>query len=220
MSPFRLWVYLSAEPLFWLSLTLLAWLVADGLARRTGRHPLANPVLIAVVLLGALLGASRTPYATYFAGAQFVHFLLGPATVALAVPLYRNRHLVRRDALPIAAALVAGSAVAILSAVGVAALFGVPHVVLVSLAPKIGHHGRRDGGGAVARRHPGAHRDARDPHRDHRRDRGDAADERALHTRLRRARLRRWPRRARDRHGARLHGGQRGRNLRRHRHGG
>ncbi len=136
MKGFSLWVYLSTTPLFWLAVTLAAWMIADGLAARAGRHPLVNPVLIAIALVAGLLAATGTDYRTYFDGAQFVHFLLGPATVALAVPLYRNRDLVRRDIAAMAAALLAGSTVAILSAVGIAAAIGVPREVLVSLAPK------------------------------------------------------------------------------------
>jgi predicted murein hydrolase (TIGR00659 family) len=133
---FSLWVYLSTSPLLWLTATLGAWLAADWLARRSGRHPLVNPVLIAVVLLATLLVITGTDYKIYFDGAQFVHFLLGPATVALAVPLYRNRLLVARNLLPMAAALGAGSVTAIVSALAIAAAFGLPHKVLVSLAPK------------------------------------------------------------------------------------
>ncbi len=133
---FSLWVYLSASPLFWLTVTLVAWLVADRLALASDRHPLVNPVLIAVVLVAALLGATGTDYRVYFDGAQFVHFLLGPATVALAVPLWRNRALVRRNLLPMAGALVVGSVVAMVSAVAVAAALGAPREVLASLAPK------------------------------------------------------------------------------------
>src|SRR3546814_16335787 len=67
-------------------------------------NPLVNPVAVAVVLLVVLLFATGVDYATYFEGAQFVHFLLGPATVALAVPLYANFAAVRRAALPMALA--------------------------------------------------------------------------------------------------------------------
>jgi predicted murein hydrolase (TIGR00659 family) len=136
MTPFRLWVYLQTTPLFWLTATLGAFLVADGLAKAARRHPIVNPVAIAIALLGALLALTGTDYQTYFNGAQFVHFLLGPATVALAVPLYRNRELVRRDLLPMAAALVIGAIVAIASALIVAKSLGAPRAVLVSLAPK------------------------------------------------------------------------------------
>jgi predicted murein hydrolase (TIGR00659 family) len=136
VKSFGLWVYLSATPLFWLTVTLGAWLAADGLSRAARRNPLVNPVLIAIALVSMLLLATGTDYQTYFNGAQFVHFLLGPATVALGVPLYRNLALVRRDLLPMAASLLVGAVVAILSAVGIAAAMGVPHKILVSLAPK------------------------------------------------------------------------------------
>ena len=136
MSPFALWVYLSTSPLFWLTVTLLAWLAADRLALACGRHPAVNPVLIAIVLVAVLLHLTGTDFRTYFDGAQFVHFLLGPATVALAVPLWRNRDLVRRNLLPMAAALMVGSVVAIVSAIGIASALGAPRDVVVSLAPK------------------------------------------------------------------------------------
>jgi predicted murein hydrolase (TIGR00659 family) len=135
-NPFSIWVYLSATPLLWLALTLVAWIVADAIARACGRHPLVNPVLIAIAAMGAVLIATGTPYETYFQGAQFVHFLLGPATVAIAVPLVRHRTLVLANILPMAAALLAGAVTAVVSVVGVAAAFGVPREILVSLAPK------------------------------------------------------------------------------------
>jgi predicted murein hydrolase (TIGR00659 family) len=131
-----IWVYLSATPLLGLTLTLLAYLAAYRLYERSGFNPLANPVLIAVLLLVALLAATRTPYKTYFEGAQFVHFLLGPATVALAVPLYEQRAQLRRLALPLAAGLVAGVLTAVLSAVAIAWLLGASRETLLSLAPK------------------------------------------------------------------------------------
>jgi predicted murein hydrolase (TIGR00659 family) len=135
-NPFSIWVYLEAPPLLWLALTLVSWIVADAIARACGRHPLVNPVLIAIAAMGAVLIATGTPYETYFQGAQFVHFLLGPATVAIAVPLVRHRTLVLKNILPMAAALLAGAVTAVVSVVGVAAAFGVPREILVSLAPK------------------------------------------------------------------------------------
>jgi predicted murein hydrolase (TIGR00659 family) len=132
----RLWVYLQTTPLFWLTATLGAYLVADRLSVAARRHPLVNPVLISVALVAVLLRISDTPYKTYFDGAQFVHFLLGPATVALGVPLYKNLALVRRNLVPMAAALVVGAIVAIVSAVVIAAALGAPREALISLAPK------------------------------------------------------------------------------------
>lgn len=135
-SPFALWVYLAERPLTWLTLTLVAYAVADHFAARLGRPPLANPVLIAAGLIGVTLAATGTPYPVYFDGAQFVHFLLGPATVALAVPLYSHRQAVMKALLPIAGALVVGAVVSIVSVVLILKAFGVPLAVVASMAPK------------------------------------------------------------------------------------
>lgn len=131
-----IWSYLASGPLLWLTATLLAYWAGDVVFRTSGGKPWANPVLVAVVLLAVVLTATGTDYATYFDGAQFVHFMLGPATVALAVPLYDNLGKVRRAALPILAALVAGSLTAVVTALGVARLLGADETVLASLAPK------------------------------------------------------------------------------------
>lgn len=137
MTPaFDLWVYLSSTPLLWLTVTLLVWIGADRIAIASGRHPVINPVLLAILALGAVLIATGTSFATYFQGAQFVHFLLGPAIVAIAIPLYRNLDKVRENLLPMIAALVAGSVTAAVSALAIAAFFGLPDSVLASLAPK------------------------------------------------------------------------------------
>ncbi|HMW77337.1 MAG TPA: LrgB family protein [Rhodocyclaceae bacterium] len=131
-----LWVYLAASPLLGLTVTLLAYQGGLWLYRRSGMHPLANPVLLAVAVLVALLLLTGTPYATYFEGAQFVHFLLGPATVALAVPLHAQIRRVRALALPIAAGLLAGGLTAALSAVAVGRWLGASGPTVLSLAPK------------------------------------------------------------------------------------
>ena len=132
----EIWTYLAEGPLLWLSATLIAYSIGDALFNFAGRNPLVNPVLISVVLLAGVLAATQTTYATYFEGAQFVHFMLGPATVALAVPLYTNLSRVRETALPMIAALLAGSLTAIVSALGIAWALGVRGDVLLSLAPK------------------------------------------------------------------------------------
>jgi predicted murein hydrolase (TIGR00659 family) len=130
------WVYLAATPLLGLTLTLVAYLIALTVYTRLRFNPLANPVLIAVAIVVAALKLTDTPYKTYFEGAQFVHFLLGPATVALALPLYRQWSKLKRTALPLIGGLVAGSLAAIVSAVGIAALFGASRETLASIAPK------------------------------------------------------------------------------------
>ncbi len=133
---FHLWVYLETTPLLGLGITLVVWQVAVSLSSRLGNGPLANPMLLSVVILSSLLLGTGTPYSAYFQGAQYVHFLLGPATVALALPMYSNLSRIRRSARAIVPALMAGSLVAALSAMVLANLFGASHVVVMSLAPK------------------------------------------------------------------------------------
>jgi predicted murein hydrolase (TIGR00659 family) len=130
------WVYLAASPLLWLTATLLAYIAAVALFERLRANPLANPVMVSVAILVALLLVTDTPYHAYFDGAQFVHFLLGPATVALAVPLYQQLPKLRRNLLPLLGGLLAGSLVAIVSVVLVAWLLGASGETLRSLAPK------------------------------------------------------------------------------------
>jgi len=131
-----IWVYLSASPLLHLTLTVFAYLMADWLYQRSGRMALFNPVLVAVLALVGLLVTAGIPYERYFEGAQFVHFLLGPATVALAVPLYRQVHRIRGSWFAISVALIAGSLVAMTTAVGIGWLMGASREILISLAPK------------------------------------------------------------------------------------
>ncbi|MGJ8623778.1 MAG: LrgB family protein [Yoonia sp.] len=131
-----LWSYLSTTPLIWLTTTIVAYLVSDGVARRLGYPPWANPVLLSVLLIAPVLWLTRTNYTTYFEGAQFIHFLLGPATVALAIPLWDNRDTIRASVAPIVLALIVGSVVAAGSVILLARTFGLPTEVLLSLAPK------------------------------------------------------------------------------------
>jgi predicted murein hydrolase (TIGR00659 family) len=132
----EIWVYLSTTPLLGLTVTLLAYQAAYWIYRRLDMNPLANPVALSVAFLVALLWATGTPYQTYFDGAQFVHFLLGPATVALAVPLYANLGKLKKNLVPVLGGLLAGSVVAAVSAVGIGWLLGADRVTLMSMAPK------------------------------------------------------------------------------------
>lgn len=131
-----IWVYLAASPLLALTVTLLAYLGGTWLYRRSRGNPLLNPVLIAVCVIVGLLVLTDTDYGTYFEGAQFVHFLLGPATVALAVPLYRQVQQIRKSLLAIVVAVVSGSLTAAASAVGIAWLLGASEKTVLSMAPK------------------------------------------------------------------------------------
>ncbi|MFC0283591.1 LrgB family protein [Camelimonas abortus] len=123
-------------PLTWTLATVGAFVIASWIGRRVNGHPLANPVLVSVAITGLLLELTGTPYEEYYRGAQLISFLLGPATVALAIPLVENIALVKRALLPIAVSLACGSLAAIVSVVGVAHLLGVRESLLLSLAPK------------------------------------------------------------------------------------
>ena len=132
----QLWVYLSTTPLFGLAATLVCYLAAHALYTRLDQAPWANPVLWTVVALAGLLTVTGTPYPRYFSGAQFIHFLLGPAVVALAWPLWQRRAQLRRQGLALLLAGLAGGAAAAFSAVGLGWALGLPGDLLRSLAPK------------------------------------------------------------------------------------
>jgi predicted murein hydrolase (TIGR00659 family) len=133
---FQIWVYLSQEPLLWLAITCAVYAISDRISIKAKRHPLANSVLLTTAILSVLLIATGTSFEVYFEGAQFVHFLLGPATVALAIPLIRNWQKVKEAFWPMLLALIAGSSTAVITALTSAYLLGASPEVLKSLAPK------------------------------------------------------------------------------------
>lgn len=120
----EIWVYLSGSPLLALFLTLGAYQCGLSAYERSGRHPVANPVLIAVSLVAGAITLLDMPYAKYFEGAQFVHFLIGTATVSLAVPIAKGLEALRGRIVPLFAALLAGGVTSIVSAAGIAKLLG------------------------------------------------------------------------------------------------
>ncbi|MBY0411516.1 MAG: LrgB family protein [Burkholderiaceae bacterium] len=132
----ELWVYLSSAPLFGLTATLAVYVMAQAFAARAGYAAWANPVLWSVVVLAGALLATGTAYPTFFAGAQFIHFLLGPAVVALGWPLWQRRAELRQRWGRLLLAALAGGTVAATSAVGLGWALGLPTDMLLSLAPK------------------------------------------------------------------------------------
>lgn len=132
----EIWVYLSGTPLLALFLTLAAYQAGLTIYERTGRNPVANPVAIAVALVATAISVIDMPYAKYFEGAQFVHFLLGTATVSLAIPIYRGLGGLGRRIVPLLVALVAGGATSIVSAVGIAWLLGADDQILGGMYAK------------------------------------------------------------------------------------
>lgn len=132
----HLWAFLITSPLFYLTLTLVVYGLFDAVCKRMGGNPLANPVLLSIIVIVSFLLVTGTSYQAYFSGAQFIHFLLGPATVALAIPMYKAYEHIRRSASAIMVALVGGALMAIVSAVGIGFLMGGSTEMLLSLSPK------------------------------------------------------------------------------------
>lgn len=130
------WGWLVASPVFGVTLTLVAYQLATMLWERTGKHALLNPVLVAIVLAGGTLLLLGVDYRDYMTGGQYIAFLLGPATVALALPLHYESRLVRQAALPILVSVLLGATVSISVAYGVALALGADEQIALSLAPK------------------------------------------------------------------------------------
>ena len=128
--------FLTSYPVFWLAITLLAYVLAQRIHQFSKQNSLCNPVALSIIFLIVLLTLTKTPYQTYFDGAQFIHFLLGPTTVELAIPLFDLRKQLAKNWLPILLGLTSGSIVALASAMIIAGLFGGSYETLVSLAPK------------------------------------------------------------------------------------
>lgn len=132
----EIWVYLSGSPLLALVLTLAAYWLGMSLYERSERNPLANPVLIAVLIVAITLGLLDIPYETYFEGAQFVHFMLGTATVSLAIPIYKGWASLRGRVGVLLLALAAGGAASVAVAIVVARLSGLDEALVGGLYAK------------------------------------------------------------------------------------
>ena len=131
-----IWIYLQAEPLFWLTLTIGSYLIADFIYRKSNLFPLLNPVAISVLLVSLILIFFNIQYERYFEGAKFIHFLLGPATVALAVPIYKKWDLIVINSKAIFISLLIGSIFAILVTYLLSLYFELPKELILSLLPR------------------------------------------------------------------------------------
>ncbi len=127
---------LAASPLIWLVVTVAGYLAGKAAQRLCGGSALVNPVLIAIALVAAIVELSDTPYQRYLSGAQFINFLLGPVTVALAVPLAKNIGMVRAKLPGIGLALLAGSLASMAAGAGIVWAAGGSRAVALSMLAK------------------------------------------------------------------------------------
>ncbi|VXC86084.1 LrgB family protein [Burkholderia sp. 8Y] len=130
------WAYLGRTPLLWLTATVVVYVAAQCVYERFGKRPLANPVLLSVVTVILLLSVTHTEYRAYMQGAQYIHFLLGPAIVALAVPLNRQLPKLRLMLLPLTGGLIVGGLSTIATTVLLARVWGASAQTVASIAPR------------------------------------------------------------------------------------
>ncbi|MDA9657336.1 LrgB family protein [Alphaproteobacteria bacterium] len=133
---YYIWIYLQAEPLFWLTLTIGSYLIADFIYRKSNLFPLLNPVALSVLLVSLILILFNIQYERYFDGAKFIHFLLGPATVALAIPIYRKWDLIVSNSKAILISLILGSFFAIFITYVLSLQFKLQEELIFSLLPR------------------------------------------------------------------------------------
>lgn len=126
---------LTSSPLFGVTLTLLMFRLAINLKERWP-HPLVNPLLVgigSIILILVLLGI---PYEAYSIGGAYIHFLLGPATVVLAIPLYKQMGLLKKNLIPILVGVLSGSIFAMAAIILIGKITGLPELLILSLIPK------------------------------------------------------------------------------------
>ncbi|MCR1810609.1 LrgB family protein [Sulfurospirillum sp. hDNRA2] len=136
MNVDALMAYITSTPLTWIIITMSAYKAGILIYEKTGKHALLQPIVIAYVIMLPILIIAHIPYKQYFESVSILHFFLGPATVALALPLYKNLKLIRAYLLPIFITLFAGGIFTILSAVGILWLLGASKITMLSMTTK------------------------------------------------------------------------------------
>ena len=120
---------------FGIFISLIAFEIGLFIYRKT-KFPLFNPLLIAAILVIAFLKIFNIDFDTYNKGGQFINIFLGPATIVLAVPLYKNLHLLKKNFLPIFAGIFIGSLVSVLSVISISIFLGLDNSLTISLLSK------------------------------------------------------------------------------------
>lgn len=127
---------LTTQPLFGIGLTLLVFVLAQRVYLKSNKNVLFTPVAVSIVVIIAILLLADISYESYFIGGRYIHFLLGPSVVVLAVPLYRRRREIYGKRVPILTGVIAGAFVSIVSASGLTWILGGSRETVLSMAPK------------------------------------------------------------------------------------
>jgi predicted murein hydrolase (TIGR00659 family) len=127
--------FFAGSPLFGIAISLLTFQIGSMLYRSTGLVVL-NPLVLSMLMIIAFLVNFHISFDDYNKGGQFISFFLGPATVILAVPLYKKINLLKANILPILAGITIGSVTGIVSIIGMCRIFGLDELASVSMIPK------------------------------------------------------------------------------------
>lgn len=122
-------------PLFGILLSIIAFEIGVWINKKT-KISLLNPMLIGIVLVIGFLLVCNVKYESYKLGGDYISFFLAPATVALAVPLYKQLDKLKANWLPILVGIFVGSVSSIISVIVLAKFAGISQNVLVSITPK------------------------------------------------------------------------------------
>ena len=128
--------YIHSTPLTWLILTLLAYKIGIIIYEKSNKHTLLQPIIIAYLIIMSIILLSGTTYEEYFKGVEIIHFFLGPATVALALPLYNNLKYIKELFFPILITLLIAGTFSIVIAVSLLWSMGAELVTMLSMTTK------------------------------------------------------------------------------------
>ena len=120
---------------FGVFVSLFAYLIGMELKKKFG-WPVLNPLLVAIILVIAFLKATGITYTDYNEGASYISYFLTPATVCLAIPLYKQLELLKKNLTAVATAITAGVIGSVVSVYVMSMVFKLEHVHYVSLLPK------------------------------------------------------------------------------------
>lgn len=136
MNTNALMEYVSSTPLTWLLLTLASFKLGIIIYEKFNKHTLLQPIIIAYLLILSAILLTGTSYEDYFKSVEIIHFFLGPATVALALPLYKNLRHIKSLFVPIIITLVVAGIISILIAVGLLWILGAELPTILSMTTK------------------------------------------------------------------------------------
>lgn len=127
--------FLTSNMFFGIFISLVAYEIGQIIYKKT-KLPIFNPLLVAIVIVIALLKIFNIDFETYNQGGQFINMFLGPATVILAVPLYKQLSLLKKNFIPIIIGITVGCFVSVISIILLSKVFGLDNNIIISLLPK------------------------------------------------------------------------------------